>query len=163
MYLLRDKWSRRETLLVAFSVTLVPWGTVLTLIHFLSQNKLSLEIGLVSSGFLALFFTVLLALTLFLLHLKIPVPDFSFFLRKILLVALIVSPLSLLATVLAANLFPLSLLLVIFGQTAILYHYLPLWQQRTVEETVRLEPVFFLTVGIKMVILALFFSYALLI
>ena len=157
MYLLRQEWSAKEKTLFVAVLATVPWSALLLGAHALGRSALSLEMGIAASGFLALAFVLLQAVLLALLSWHISVPDIAFILRKTLGLLLLLSPLA----IASAPFFPLGLFLCPALSALVLSRKGPQWQQRPVDETVRLEPVFFLAVGWKVVIVLLLWSYAL--
>lgn len=143
----------KTRLYIAICSALFPWVILLGLLHLLARSDLSLELGLGASGFLALLYAALLALSLAPFHSALP--SVSLLLRKALSISLIISPL----VVLLTSFFPANLLCAVALQGIALYYFLPRWMMR--EDTVRLEPVFFLIVGMKVAIFAFLFSYTL--
>jgi hypothetical protein len=63
--------------------------------------------------------------------------------------------------VVAVHLFPLNLVAVTAAQTWILFRKIPAWIQEPVEESARIEPIAFGAVGIKAMIVASLFFFAL--
>jgi hypothetical protein len=158
MYLLHTPWTRPETVKFSIAVSLVPWAALLGAMRLLTLGPISLEMGLMGGGFLAIGFTCLTALTVWLAGrlLRMELNDYFLILRKVLWAAL---PAGLVALFIV-HLFPLNLMLVTAIQTAVLVRRLPAAQQGPADEAPRLEPIAFATVGIKFLIVGglLFFA-----
>ena len=121
---------------------LLPLLLLALLLHAISGDDLARELVFVGSGFLALLFGGALFVALLPLQ-----GDTPLLLRKTLMLFL---PLFLL--LLLPGIWSLAALVLLGG--ALLLWLLPEWQELH-EETVRLEPVFFLLVGVKVAIVAL--------
>jgi hypothetical protein len=158
MYLLHAPWTRSQTLKFSVAVSLVPWAALLGAMRLLTLGPISLELGLMGGGFLAIAFTCLTALTVWLASrmLRLALNDYFLILRKVLWTAL---PAGLIAVV-TVHLFPLNLLFVAAIQTALLVRRLPAAQQGPADDAPRLEPIAFATVGVKFLIVGglLFFA-----
>lgn len=158
MYLLHAPWTRSQTVRFSVAVSLVPWAVLLGAMRLLTLGPVSLEMGLMGGGFLAIGFTCLTALSIWLtsLLLQMELNDYFLILRKVLWAAL---PAGLIA-LFTVHLFPLNLMFVTAFQAALLVRRLPSVQQGPADEAPRLEPIAFATVGIKFLIVGglLFFA-----
>ena len=159
MYLRHQPWTRKETGGFALAVSIVPWTVLAIALRLLITGPIQLEMGLLGAGFLAIIFTVLTALSVwgFAALKGLEIPDYFRLLRAILWTAVAVSFLN----VFAIHLFPLNLVAVVGLQTWILFRKIPDWIQDPVEEAARIEPIAFGAVGIKAMIVASLFFFAL--
>lgn len=159
MYLLHAPWTRAQTLQFSVAVTLIPWAVLLGAMRLLTLGPVSLELGLMGGGFLAIGFTCLTAISVWLAgrFLGLEMNDYFLILRKVLWMA-VPSGLVVLFTV---HLFPLNLFLVTGIQTALLLRRLPAAQQGPADEAPRLEPVAFATVGMKFLVVGALLFFAL--
>ncbi len=66
MYLLHTPWTRAQTLKFSFAVSFIPWAALLGAMRLLTLGPISLEMGLMGGGFLAIGFSCLTAITVWL-------------------------------------------------------------------------------------------------
>lgn len=159
MYLRHRPWTKKETFRFALVVSIVPWTALAVALRLLITGPIQLEMGLLGAGFLAIIFTVLTAVSVwgFAALSGLEIPDYFRVLRAVLWTSVAVA----LLNVFAIHLFPLNLLAVTAAQTWILFRKLPDWIQEPVEEAARIEPIAFGAVGIKAMIVASLFFFAL--
>lgn len=159
MYLLHAPWTRAQTLKFSFAVSFIPWAALLGAMRLLTLGPISLEMGLMGGGFLAIGFSCLTAITVWLAGriLDLEMNDYFLILRKVIWMA-IPAGLVVLVTV---HLFPLNLFLVTGIQTALLVRRLPAAQQGPADEAPRLEPIAFATVGMKFLVVGALLFFAL--
>lgn len=159
MYLRHRPWTKRETLRFSLAISLIPWLVLTIALRLLITGPIQLEMGLLGAGFLTIIFTLLTALSVwaFAAVSGLEVPDYFRLLRAVLWTAVAVSFLN----VFALHLFPLNLIAVVALQTWILFRKIPIWIQDPVEEAARIEPIAFGAVGIKTMIVASLFFFAL--
>ncbi len=159
MYLLHTPWTRVQTLKFSLAVSFIPWAALLGAMRLLTLGPISLEMGLMGGGFLAIGFSCLTAFTVWLAGriLDLEMNDYFLTLRKVIWMA-IPSGLVVLVTV---HLFPLNLLFVTAIQTALLIRRLPSAQQEPADEAPRLEPIAFATVGMKFLVVGALLFFAL--
>jgi hypothetical protein len=159
MYLRHRPWTRKETFRFSLAVTVVPWAVLAVALRLLITGPIQLEMGLLGAGFLAILFTLLTALSVWMFAALsgLEIPDYFRLLRAVLWTAVAVSFLN----VFAVHLFPLNLIAVTALQTWILFRKIPVWIQDPIEEAARIEPIAFGAVGIKAAIVASLFFFAL--
>jgi hypothetical protein len=159
MYLLHQPWTRSESLRFSLLVAFVPWTLLALALLFLSSGPIHLELGLMGAGFLAIAFALVTAGTTWLAGRagEAPLPDYFRVLRFVLWAAVGAGILN----ALLIQLFPLNLVLAAGAQAAIIYRRLPRLIQEPVEESVRIEPIAFATVGMKAMIAAALLASAL--
>lgn len=159
MYLLHQPWTRSESLRFSLLVAFVPWTLLAFALLFLSSGPIHLELGLMGAGFLAIAFALVTAGTTWLAGRagEAPLPDYFRVLRFVLWAAVGAGILN----ALLIQLFPLNLVLAAGAQAAIIHRRLPRLIQEPVEESVRIEPIAFATVGMKAMIAAALFASAL--
>lgn len=144
----------RKYLLITASLAALPWVAILLMVELLSRDRLSLQFGAGLSGFFALMFTAFLFFVFALLRLKINFSNISLMIKKTLIGALLLSPLAILLT----PLFPVNLAIVFLIEVICLVYFLPPLVSKDIE--IRIEPIFFLTVGMKVAIFLVFVSYS---